>query len=219
MISYLKKKKSKGDLVKNRVKTLCLVYLGILLLSGCTSPTPAIHEYRLNVILPTLTADQTKCMKKTLKVDRAFSDKLSMSLKMYYIEGKYKQYAYSQSQWVQSPNDKVTQSVTEYIRAMQLFKSVQNADSKTKNDFTLELNLEDFMQYFDKNEKNSYVNLVVTCNLIDAERHTVYRTKTFRVRAKAKSDDALGGVEALNKTLNTFLQECSIWLRGVCLDK
>ena len=205
--------------MKNNLKILSLVYLGVLLFSGCTSPTPAMHEYRLSATLPTFKTAQTKCAKKTLKVDRALSDKLFMSLKMYYAQGKYKQYAYAQSRWVQSPNDKVTQSLTEYIRAMHLFKSVQNADSKTKNDFRLEIDLEDFMQYFDENETNSYVNVAVTCNLIDTITHTVYKTKTFKVRIKAKSDDALGGVAALNEALNTLLKECGIWLRGVCLDK
>ena len=205
--------------MKNNLKTLCFVCFGVLLFSGCTSPTPAMHEYRLNVIPPTLKAGKTKCVKKTLKVDQAFSDKLFMSLKMYYAQGEYKQYAYARSRWVQSPNDKITQGLTEYIRAMHLFKSVQNADSKTKNDFRLEINIEDFMQYFDENEKNSYVNVAVTCNLIDTVTHTVYKTKTFTVRIKAKSDDALGGVAALNEALNTLLKECGVWLRGVCLDK
>ena len=205
--------------MKNRVKAFCLAWFGILLLSGCTSPTPARDEYRLTTLVPTLQVKQTQCLKKTLKVDHALSDNLFVSSKMYYAQGKYKQYAYARSRWVQSPNDQITQSVTEYIRAMHLFKSVQNANSKTKNDFRLEINIEDFMQYFDENEKNSYAKVALTCHLINTKTHTVYATKSFTFVVQANSDNALGGVEALNKALNTFLKECGMWLRGVCLDQ
>ena len=206
--------------MKNNFKTVCILFFGLFILVGCTpSPTPAMDEYRLSVALPIKNTDTTKCAKKLLKVEQAYGDKLFMSLKMHYVQGKYKQYAYAQSKWAQSPNEKITQSITEYLRAMHLFKSVQNAASKTKNDLRLEVNIEDFMQYFDENEKNSYVNIAITCNLIDDATHKIVAVKTFKVHVKAKSDDAFGGVAALNEGLKIFLKECGLWLQGVCLDK
>ncbi len=218
MTYSLKKKKQKGDRVKNKLLFLCFTCMG-LFIAGCSSPRPAKDEYRLATSLEVIKTENTKCLEKTLKVDQAFSDKLLMSLKMYYVKGKYTQYAYSRSRWAQSPNESITRELTEYLRAMQLFKSVQNADSKTKNDFRLEINIEDFMQYFDENEKNSYANAVVTCSLIDESTHTIVATKTFHADAKAKSDDAQGGVMALNRALESILKECGLWLQGVCFDK
>jgi len=205
--------------VKNKLIILCITCIGLFLATGCTSPTPAQNEYRLDTNIEVMKADTTKCKTKTLKVDQAFSDKLFMSLKMYYVKGKYAQNAYTRSRWAQTPNDKITQALTEYLRAMQLFKSVQNAESKTKNDFRLEINIEDFMQYFDENEKNSYANVVLTCNLINDKTHKILTTKTFHAKVKAKSNNAQGGVIALNSALDRILKECGLWLQGVCLDK
>ncbi|WP_457748388.1 ABC-type transport auxiliary lipoprotein family protein [Sulfurimonas sp.] len=205
--------------MKNNIKILCSVFLSLLLFGGCTSPTPAMHEYRLAASLPVVKAKTTPWNTKTLKVEQAYGDRLFMSLKMYYVLGKYKQYAYGRSRWVESLNVKITRSMTEYLRRMQLFKSVQSADSKTKNDYRFEINIEDFMQYFDENEQHSYVKAVITCNLINEATHTIDATKTFQVKLKAKSDDALGGVMALDAALNKILKECGLWLQGVCLDK
>lgn len=205
--------------MKNKLLSIWFTCIIVVIMTGCTSPTPAQNQYRLDINTAPVKTDTTQCKNKTLKVEQAFGDKLYMSLKMYYVQGKYTQYAYADSRWVQSPNEEITQELTRYLRAMQLFKSVQNADSRTKNDLRLEINIEDFMQYFDENEKNSHANAVVTCNLIDNSTHTIVATKTFRAKVKAQSDDAQGGVIALNSALETILKECGIWLKGVCFDK
>ena len=191
----------------------------MFMLSACTSPMPAKNEYRLQSDMQISTSAKTLCVTKTLKVDQAFSDNLYKSLKMYYVEGKYRQYAYANSRWVQSINDALTKEITEYLRAIELFASVQNASSKTENDLRLEISIDDFMQYFDANEKNSYVNVMLTCNLIDENTHKTVATKTFHTKMKTDSNDARGGVIALNKALESILKECGLWLQGVCIDK
>ncbi|WP_193151378.1 ABC-type transport auxiliary lipoprotein family protein [Sulfurimonas sediminis] len=205
--------------MKNRLLIIWLTCIAVITITGCTSPTPAQNQYRLNLQTKAVKAETGKCRQKTLKVERSFGDKLYMSLKMYYVEGKYAQYSYAQSRWAQTPNDALTYAVTEYLRAMNLFKSVQSADSKTKNDYRLEINIEDFMQYFDENEKNSFVNVVITCNLVDEASHKTVATKTFHFKQKTLSDDAKGGVIALSNALDEILKECGLWLQGVCLDK
>lgn len=205
--------------MKNKLLRVWFTSIIIVIMAGCTSPTPAQNQYRLGIDAAPIKTDTKQCKNKTLKVEQAFGDKLYMSLKMYYVQGKYTQYAYARSRWAQSPNEKITQSITDYLRAMKLFKSVQNADSRTKNDFQMEINIEDFMQYFDENAKNSFVNVVITCNLIDEKQHKTVDAKTFHVSMKAPSNNARGGVVALNKALNIIVKECGLWLVGVCVDK
>jgi len=205
--------------VKNRLLNVWLTTIMVVIMAGCTSPTPAQNQYRLGISAVPVKTDTTQCKNKTLKVEQAFGDNLYMSLKMYYVQGKYTQYTYADSRWTETPNDAITEALTKYLRAMQLFKSVQNADSKTKNDMRLEINIEDFMQYFDENEKNSFVNVVITCNLINENTHKTVATKTFHTNMKAPSDNARGGVIALNKALDTIVKECGLWLVGVCFDK
>jgi len=191
-----------------------MALMGLLfLLAGCSSPKPAMNEYTLALHVKAKKVQKMSYREKTLKVDQAYGDTLFKSLKMYYVKGKYQQYAYSQSQWAQSPSTKITQSMTEYLRQMQLFKSVQSFHSKSETDMRLEINIEDFMQYFDVNEKNSYVNVVITCNIIDTASHKIVATKTFHVKKKTESNNALGGVKALNEALSEILQKCGLWLQ------
>jgi len=205
--------------VKNRLLIFCITCIGVFLLSACSSPTPAQHEYRLQTDMQISKLAKTSCAAKTLKVDRAFGERQYGSLKMYYVIGRYTQYAYANSRWAQSVNDAITNEFTQYLRAIGLFESVQNANSKTENDMRLEITIDDFMQYFDENEKNSYVHVVITCNLIDENIHKIVATKTFHGNMKTDSDDARGGVIALNKALETIVKECGLWLKGVCIDK
>ena len=205
----------KSGFQKNNILFLNLMALtGLLfLLAGCSSPKPAMNEYTLGLHVKAKKAQKTPYSEKTLKVDQAYGNTLFQSLKMYYVEGAYQQYAYAQSQWTQSPSAKITQSMTEYLRQMQLFKSVQSFHSKSETDMRLEINIEDFMHYFDANEENSHVHVRITCNLIDEATHKAVATKTFDVNVQAKSNDAFGGVAALNDAMSEILKECGLWLQ------
>ena len=196
------------------------VFLVLLLFSGCTSPVPPAHEYRLDVEALQIKTKESKCTTASLKVQNAYCDDIFMSRSMYYIEGKYNQYAYSEAKWAQTPQTMITNALTQSIRAMDMFQSVQSSDSKTKNDFLLEITIDDFMQYFDENGKNSFVKVTLTCTVVDMKTHKVYSMQTFQKEMKTKSNDALGGVEALSSALSALTKECDEWLKGVvCHDK
>ena len=203
--------------MRNSIKIFIITV--VISMTGCSSPTPAMHEYRLSEALPPVQAIKTVCKKKTLRVDPSMSAALYKSSNMYYAQGKYAQYTYSQSRWIENPNSKITRKVTRFLRKMNLFKSVQNADSKTKNDLSLEMTIEDFMQYFDKNDKNSYVNVVITFSFVNLNTHEIYATKTFQSKLKTQTNDALGGVKALDKGLYNILNESALWIKGICFDK
>ena len=80
----------------------------------------------------------------------------------------------------------------------------------------LETNIEDFMQYFSKDEKNSFSNVVITLTLIDTQTNSVIATKTFRSKVDSQSADANGGVIALNRALSNVLNESGKWLGETC---
>jgi len=205
--------------VKNNLKTLSIIFAILFIFAGCASVTPPQNEYRLSDNVPIMETNKTRCASKTLKVQRAISDNLFMTNKMYYVEGKYTQYAYSESSWIQNINTQISQNITKFLREMNLFKSVQNAQSRTKNDLSLEITIEDFMHYFDKNGKDSYVNVVLTFSFVNLKTHEIYATKTFKSKLKTQTDNALGGVKSLDKALYNVLAESGLWIQGICLDK
>jgi len=152
---------------------------------------------------------------KSIKVSQAFSSNSLMSLDMNYMQGNSKEYSFTQSQWSQSPNKALTLQMVKLLRNMDLFKSVQVSKSRSKSDWILEIYVEDFMQYFDKNLTSSYVNIEMTLTLIDTKDNSIVASKTFYSKLKSRTLNAEGGAEALNMALENILLNSAKWFEGI----
>ncbi len=193
-----------------------LVLLIIVFLSGCTTVVPPVTEYRIVTSKPNFVKNDGVCRDKSLKVAQPFSQSSLMSKDMNYAQGETKQYAYSQAQWSESPNIFVGAELLNHIRATKLFKSVLNSKSRTKSDLILEINIEDFMQYFNEDSTKSYCSVVIELTLLDSKNSKVIATQNFKARVDAKTLDANGGVEALSKALEKVIAQSVKWIGGVC---
>ena len=197
-------------------KYLILSIIAILF-SGCLTTTiPAKSEYRINTTLKANKTDAQSCTMKSLKVAKAFSSSAIMSNHMMYAIGDSKQYAYAESLWAQNPNSVITSNLLKLLRETELFKSVQVSKSRSRNDFILEINIEDFMQYFNSDSSSSYANIVVSLTLIDIKSNTVYATQTFASKVDVETLNAQGGVKGLSIALNNILAQTNTWISGVC---
>jgi len=190
--------------------------ISLFLLLGCTPTTPKATEYRLNLKMQTEPLSEQKCKKDSLKVGQSFSANALKSLDMHYGLGEYKRLVFSQALWAESPNKAITMAITKYIREIKLFKNVQISKSRSRNGLLLETDIEDFMQYFSEDEKSSYANVRISFTLIDSKNSQVISTKTFSQKERVMSNNANGGVIALNKAVEKLLQESGKWLSGVC---
>ena len=193
-----------------------LVILAFFLFLGCSTTLPPKSEYRLSpdIAIKKLSADS--CKDKSLKVAQAFSTSTLMSRDMSYGLGNSKQYIYSESQWASTPNRAITAEFLKLLRDSKLFKSVQISKSRSKNDFILEINIEDFMQYFNKQSSASFAKISISLTLIDAKTNKVFATQTFRTKLDVETLDANGGVSGLNRALSEVLSQSNIWIAGVC---
>lgn len=191
----------------------------ILFITGCSIvPHPAITEYRIdtkNIEFKHKKGDG--CISKSLKVAEAFSSSLLMSSDMSYVTDNNKQFTYTQSQWSQSPNHAITSEILNLLRDMKIFKTVQISKSRTRNDLILETSIDEFMQYFINNGKESYVEVRISLTLVDTKTSKAISTKTFSSKVDSISLDAEGGVVALNKALVNVLKQSSNWLMEICI--
>lgn len=194
---------------------LLLIGLAILI-SGCSTSIPAVAEYRINVEPSSTEFTVEGCKKKSLKIAQAFSSSSLMTLDMKYGQGNHKQYTFTQSQWAESPNRAITAEVLEYIKSTKLFKNVQISKSRSKNGLLLETNIEDFMQYFSEDEKESFVGVSINLTLIDVKTSKVLATKTFKSKIKVSDLNAGTGVKYLNSALKNVLDDSGVWLSEVC---
>jgi len=197
---------------------LIFITIGIFLLSGCTTVKPSIVEYNITTKSLKTASTVSGCKDKSLKIAQAFSSSSLMSLKMDYAQEDSKVFSYSQSQWRESPNHAVTMETLKAIRASDLFKNVQISKSRSKSEWILETNIEDFLQYYSDGLKDSFANVVISLTLIDSKTNSVVATKMFSSKVNTNSLDAEGGVEALNKALSDILTQNIEWLNGVCGD-
>ena len=196
------------------------VYIMVLVLfvSGCSVvKQPPVTKYAIELAVP---LDEQKasdgCLSRSLKVAQVFSPTIFMSDDMQYREGKNKQYAYSQSEWFESPNRALTTEFTEALREVKIFKNVQGFKSEGRTDWLLEITLEDFMQYFDKDIAKSYVKVKYNLTFIDTKTSKVIASKTFERTHDAATLDASGGVIALNEALREAFVESMNWINEIC---
>ena len=196
-------------------KTIVSILM-MFVVTGCTVVKPHISEYRINTTLQSHRVDKGQCSDKSLKVAKAFSSNILMSVDMNYAIGEYKSDVFTQSQWAQTPNRAITAQILKMLQGAKLFKTVQISKSRSKNGLILETNIEDFMQYFSVEKNSSITKVVISSTLIDAKTNSVLQSKTFSNTTKVKSLNAEGGVIALNAGLSKVLTMQREWLGEVC---
>lgn len=193
-----------------------LFIIWIILLSGCTKVMPPITQYRVSAKEFDIKFSNTKCHDKTLKIQRVFASPILMSRNMSYVELDNKEYNYSQSQWSQSPNTALSYEILQHIRDAQIYKNVIDSQSQGISDVVLEINIDDFMQYFNKSNTKSYAKVKMSFTLIDMKSAKVIASKSFDAIVETKTLDAEGGVDALNKSFEHVMFDSIKWLAKVC---
>jgi len=196
------------------MKTVWIIL--IVFLAGCSVTKPYVSEYTLAPKLENKDYLSKMCKEKSLKIGQVFSSNSLMSHKMKYITDEYQEFAFTQSEWARSPNRLISDELIKGIRSSGLFFNVNSFKSRAKTDLLLETHVEKFIQYFDNNSEKSYVEVVITLNLINMKKSKSISHATFNSKLDTLSVDAKGGVVALNSALSNVLLKTNDWLEDVC---
>ncbi|SFV60833.1 hypothetical protein MNB_SM-4-230 [hydrothermal vent metagenome] len=187
-----------------------------LFMSACTVTQPHVSEYTLAPKIDVLEHMAKQCRLRSLKVGQVFSSNVLMSQKMKYIQSEYQESSFTQSEWARTPNKAISDALVKSVRSSALFANTNTYKSRIKTDLLLETHVEKFMQYFEQENEKSYVEVVLTLNLLSTKDSKSLSYATFSTRVDTESVDAKGGVIALNQALSRVLLETNIWLNGVC---
>ncbi|WP_457745984.1 ABC-type transport auxiliary lipoprotein family protein [Sulfurimonas sp.] len=194
-----------------------IILIGALFLSACTTTLPPVQEYR---IAPKLELQNKKvessCKNYSLKVSQVFGNSFLKSTDMNYVVGEYKELSFTQSAWSDTLAKLLTSQILSTLRKADIYNSVESYRSRSSANYVLESSVNDFMQYFSKDEKKSYVVVDITMSLIDVKNSTVVATKRFYKKLDTKKANAQSGVEALNSAFEAVLMQSIIWLQGSC---
>jgi len=188
-----------------------------LLFSACTTTLPSVEEYRVAPKLSLESAQgESLCKESSLKVSEVFGNSFLKSTDMHYVIGEYKELTFNQSAWSDSLAKLLTSEILKALREADIYHNVESYRSRSDAQYVLESSVNDFMQYFDKDAKESYVIVDITMTLVDVKSSKVVTTKRFYKRLNAKEADAKAGVEALNSAFKEVLYEVVEWLKSSC---
>lgn len=193
-----------------------LIILTLFFLNGCTTIKPSVAQYSIVIDNLNTYSSALGCKEKSLKISNAFSSSSLALHTMEYMESNNRVFAYTQSQWQESPSDMADSALLKGIRESGLFESVHPSKSRIKSTLILETNIEEFMQFFSEDLKESHVEVILNLSLIDAKTNSVLRSETFRSSVETKSLDAEGGVEAFGSALSEIMSKNIEWLDGAC---
>lgn len=191
---------------------VCLLFL----FSGCSTTVPAVVKYKISPIIALEEKQISTCKTKSIKVSSAFTNSSLMSKDMSYVLGNSKVYEYSESAWLNNPNRAVSREYIKMLRALGIYKSVQESKSRSRADLIIEIDLEDFMQYYSEDLKTSYSIVHINLSIIDFNTSEIISTKTFKSKVNATKLDANGGVKALNTALKNVLSQSAKWFIKGC---
>ena len=202
------------------MKKLLFVLVGIgVFFGGCSiKSSPPVDEYTIvlkaNRVEPS--AHTSRCRNKSVKLLEPFGAYAYTTNDLHYVVLPNQENSYNLSAWSQSVAGTLYGEMVRAVSKSGLFGSVANYSSVAKSDYILEMEINDFKQYFSSDLKHSYVVADLTFTLIETKRFKVVAQKEFIKKTDTKSLDAKGGVDALNEAFNEIVPEMLTWLSGVC---
>ena len=185
----------------------------VVLLSGCT--LPAVTSYTIHPhIKPANYKDV--CKGKTLSVGKVFTANSLMLEEMKYRTQHYKEFTYTESDWANKPSTEISRALLRSIRGSKIFDSVSGYRSYARSDLRLETNIYSFMQYYNKDNTESYVEVSFSLSLVDVKNAKAIKSTVISTKVKCATPNAKGGVVALNHALEIVLDKTNIWLSESC---
>jgi len=187
-----------------------------MLMSACTVTQPYIVEYKISPKISNEKSSAKMCKEKSLKVAQVFGSSSLMSHSMKYSKNKYEEHSFTESKWATTPAVAINESIVQSIRSKNIFSNVSSFKSRSRSDFILESDVDEFMQYFSDENNSSFVKVSITMSLIDAKNKKVLKSKMFTEEMNVVNLNAKSGVEELNIALQTVLEQSNEWLEDIC---
>ncbi len=192
------------------MKSISLTLLISLLFSGCFTLRPATHEY---TILPSYTSTQVMAqpINATVKISATRSISSLSSTQFYYLKGSSNISAYLYSRWSDTPPSMIDRSLYSSLENQNLFTALIPPASSATADLILESDLNAFYHRFHESS-NSEGFIDITYRLVDPKTKKTIASKRFLITKASPSEDANGGVIALNNATHELSNQCTQWL-------
>ena len=201
----------------NKKFTKLLPFVAILGITGCGSIfSPVSQRPVINYEINDTTVQGIIGCSKAQTDDSIYISPMQANTpydsgKMYYSAKPNELDYFGFSQWVSSPPDMLTQSITKKVLASCIYKGIVTSSALADANYRLVTKLITLRQkVLDKD--NSEVSLVVYAELIDLERNSIVKTKVF-VETMPAPTGPQAMADGINQLTVKFDNELITWLR------
>ncbi|MDO9207536.1 MAG: ABC-type transport auxiliary lipoprotein family protein [Sulfuricurvum sp.] len=190
----------------------------LFILSGCTTHTPNITEYSLTTVHPSSADIPTVSSPKTLQLATTKTLPSLNSKSIFYLKTNQEIGSYLYSRWIDTPSSMIENAFTAVLQKSALFSAVIPASSHANGDYLLESNLHAFYHRIHDNQTSDGV-IDITYRLINTKSKATVATKRFTLIHPSQTNNAKGGVDALNNALNSLNSQVVQWLQNGIAEK
>lgn len=192
------------------MKHLLAICGAFVLFVGCAKPTPSVNVYTILPVANRL-SDIRPVTPKTLRLLPVRSIPSLANRELYYLRSNGEVAHYLYSRWSDTPSAMIGRSLTHSLQERHVFAALVPPASTAKADWDLESDLGAFYHRFNDDATSEGI-LDLSVRVIDLRTKNVIASKRFTYRIPAASNDAAGGVGALEEALHRYGAECAAWI-------
>ncbi len=192
-----------------------ILWVGMVLgaLAGCAvAPSAQITRYDFGPMGTPVVRTGIR-IPGSLSVERITAppwfDDTDIIYRLAYLDPTRRQ-AYSQSRWVASPEDLLTQRLRQKLDAV-MERGVISDNEDVKPDYALRVDLEEFSQVFDT-PQTSRAEVRLRASLLDVTRQRLIAQHDFGVQHPGLTPNAAGAVHGLLEASDATIDALTEWL-------
>lgn len=198
------------------MKNLLLSASLYFFIAGCSTTVPPVREY---TIFPASSskAVSSPLSNKSLGIAPTKSFPSLASKNLYYVRENGETGAYLYSRWSDTPSGMLQRSINSSLDDARIFSELFPSSSAAQADWILESELNGFYHHFDYDGRSKGI-IDITYRIVESKTKRQIASKRFAVSSISSSNDASGGVSALNIAAHDLSQQCTQWLKTMVLE-
>ncbi len=206
--------------MKRSQTALCVMAAIGVLFGGCSvKKTPPVHFYYLSQSTPQIGISSPSGPKfDSMRITFSHASRVSESTSIYYIDKAFKEQPYSFSRWYDTVDTMFESKLLLALKKSATVKSVAGSGTAADTETVLEIAILDFVQDFSAGGP-SRGKVVVLASLVRSKDGKSIATGLFEEHETAKTQNAEGGVAALNRAADRVVADIIAWLQSLEAQK
>ncbi|WP_345987567.1 ABC-type transport auxiliary lipoprotein family protein [Sulfurimonas sp. HSL1-2] len=188
-----------------------------VLIGGCslTREAPPVQSYRLDGG-ETISAERAEgCRERVIRIALIEAPQWLEGTAIHYAGTDHRFYRYTLSRWEQSPVQQIQQLIEKSVIESGLFQGVVPYKSLAKNDWLLEVRIEQMLQTIDSKGAGE-TDLMLYAVLVDQYSRRILAQKTFSYRQQDADAGAQSAVRGWSEGVTAFKSALIAWLAAQC---